>query len=98
MTKKEEYIDKLTTQLKEWNATIDHLASKVELQAMEHKIKLLRELDELRTRRLDAHARLRQLRGTTGDAWETLAAGMDKAWDDLKEAVHQTAEKFKQPR
>ncbi len=38
------------------------------------------------------------MRETTGDAWETLTAGMDKAWADMKEAVRQIAEKFKQPR
>lgn len=98
MGKKEEYIEKLDEQLKVWSARIDELAGKAEHEALEHKTKLQREIEEFKVRHLEAQFKLRQMSETTGDAWEKLAAGMDKAWADMKEAVHQIAERFKQPR
>ncbi|MHB0996043.1 MAG: sll1863 family stress response protein [Elusimicrobiales bacterium] len=98
MGKKEEYMDKLNAQLKALGDRIDEFTEKAEHEALEHKTKLLREIEEFNTRRLEAQFKLRQMKETTGDAWETLVAGMDKAWADMKETVRQIAEKFKQPR
>jgi len=98
MEKKEEYMEKLSAQLKNWGDRINEFAEKAEHEALEHKTKLQREIADFESRRLEAQLKLRQLRETTGDAWETLMAGMDKAWADMKEAVDRIADKFKQPR
>lgn len=98
MGKKEEYMNKLNAQLKALGDRIDELAEKAEHEALEQKTKLLHEIEDFKTRRLEAQNKLRQMKETTGDAWETLVAGMDKAWADMKETVRQIAEKFKQPR
>ncbi|MDD5208218.1 MAG: hypothetical protein PHV36_02425 [Elusimicrobiales bacterium] len=98
MGRKEEYIEKLNSQLKVLGDRIDGFTERVEHEALEHKIRLQREIAEFNARRLDVQIKLRQLKESTGDAWEALAAGMDKAWSDLKEAGRQIAEKFKQPR
>jgi hypothetical protein len=98
MGKKEEYIDKLSAQLKVWSARMDEFAEKAEHEALEHKTKLQREIEEFKARRLEAQIKLKQIKETTGDAWETLVTGMDRAWEDMKETVHQVSEKFKQPR
>lgn len=98
MGKKEEYIEKLDEQLKAWSARIDELAEKAEHEALEHKTKLQREIEDFKVRRLEAQFKLRQMSDTTGDAWEKLAAGMDRAWEDMKEAMHRIADRFKQPR
>ena len=98
MGKKEEYIEKLTTQLKTWESRMDDFALKAEHEAMEQKNRLQREITEFKIKRLEAQVKLRQLKAASGDAWEALAAGMDKAWGEMKEAVHQVSEKFKQPR
>ncbi|OHE80149.1 MAG: hypothetical protein A2107_15045 [Verrucomicrobia bacterium GWF2_62_7] len=98
MGNKEEYIEKLATQLKVWESRMDDFARKAQHEAMEQKTKLQREIAEFNVKRLEAQVKLRQLRETSGDAWETLVTGMDKAWGDMKETVHQVSEKFKQPR
>jgi len=98
MGKKEEYMEKLGTQLKAWGERIDMFTEKAEHEALEHRTKLLREIEEFKTRSLEAQMKLRQMKETSGDVWETLVAGMDRAWADMKEAIHQIAEKFKQPR
>jgi xylose isomerase len=98
MGKKEEYMNKLNAQLKAWGDRIDEFTERAEHEALEHKAKLLLEIEELKARRLDAQLKLRQMTETTGDAWEALVAGMDKAWAEMKEAVRLIADKFKQPR
>lgn len=98
MGRKEEYIEKLSAQLKVWGVRIDEFTEKAEHEALEHKTKLLREISEFNAKRLEGQLKLRQMTEATGDAWEALVAGMDKAWGDMKEAIHQIAEKFKQPR
>lgn len=98
MGRKEEYMDKLSAQLKVWSARIDEFAEKAEHEALEHKTKLLREIEGFKSLRLEAQFKLRQMAETTGDAWETLVAGMDRAWAEMKEAVRRIADKFKQPR
>jgi len=98
MGKKEEYMEKLGVQLRAWSERIDFLTEKAEHEALEQKTKLLREIEEFKARSQEAQLKLKQMRETTGDAWETLVAGMDKAWEDMKEAFHQIADKFKQPR
>lgn len=98
MGRKEEYIEKLNARLKALGARIDEFAERAEYDALEHKTRLLREISEFNLKRLEAQLKLRQLKESTGDAWETLTAGLDKAWLDMKEAVSRIAEKFKQPR
>lgn len=98
MGRKEEYIEKLSAQLKAWGDKIDELGEKAEYAALEHKTKLLREIAEFKNRHLAAQVKLRQLKETTGDAWEALVTGMDKAWVDMKKTIHEIAEKLKQPK
>lgn len=98
MGKKEEYMERLGAQLKAWGDKIDEFADKAEHEALEHKTKLRREIEDFKARRLEAQLKLRQMKETTGDAWETLVAGMDRAWVDMKEAFRLIADKFKQPR
>jgi len=98
MGKKEEYMEKLGAQLRAWSEKMDFLTEKAEHEALEQKTKLLREIEEFKARSQEAQLKLKQMRETTGDAWETLVAGMDKAWGDMKEAFHQIADKFRQPR
>ncbi|MDT8286481.1 MAG: hypothetical protein RQ748_05160 [Elusimicrobiales bacterium] len=98
MTKREEYIEKLAAQLKEWSSAIDEMEKKATAQSAEQKERLLKELEGLRARRKDAQVKLSQLRETTGEAWEELTDGMEKAWGEMKEAVGRVADKYKQPR
>jgi hypothetical protein len=98
MRKKEEYIDKLSNQLKVWSIKMDELTEKAEHKALKQKEKLRAEIAEFNVKHKKANLKLQQLKETTGDAWETLVEGMDEVWVDMKKTVHQIAEKFKQPR
>ncbi|PJA13448.1 MAG: coiled coil domain-containing protein [Elusimicrobia bacterium CG_4_10_14_0_2_um_filter_56_8] len=98
MGKKEDYVEKLATQLKLFGTRLDELKMRTENEAQEHKTRLLREISDLNAKRLDAQLNLRRLKETSGEVWETLVTGMDKAWGEMKDALHEVGEKFRQPR
>lgn len=95
MIKKEEYIEKLAAQLKEWNTKIDLLKDKAAKGTAEIKIVINKDLEALNNKMKDAQSKLQEIKGKSGDAWKVFAEGTNKAWNDLREAVHQATEKFK---
>ncbi len=92
---REDYIDKLAAQLKAWGAEIDVLKAKAEKETVEVKIAIHKEVEILNKKMQDVQKKLQEIKEKTGDAWESLAERANKAWNDLREAVHQAAEKFK---
>jgi hypothetical protein len=95
MGKREDYIDKLAAQLKVWSAEIDALKAKAGKETVEVKIAIHKEVKILNKKMQDVQKKLQEIRKKTGNAWERLAEGTNKAWNDLKEAVRQAGEKFK---
>ena len=95
MGKREDYIDKLAAQLKLWSAEIEVLKAKAAKETVEVKIAIHKEVEILNKKMQDAQKKLQEIGAKTGDAWESLAEGANKAWKDLREAMHQAGEKFK---
>ena len=95
MVKKEEYIDKLSAQLKELNIKIDQLKDKAGKGPAELKIAINKEVEVLNKMMKDAGKKLQEIKEKSGPAWKVFAEGANKAWNDLREAVHQAGEKFK---
>jgi uncharacterized coiled-coil DUF342 family protein len=97
MKSREEYIDKLAAQLKEWSAKIDELESKAGAAKADVKTGYENQIRQLKDKRDAATQRLQELKGSSTDAWDTLKAGAEKAWADLNNAVKAAKEKFKKP-
>jgi hypothetical protein len=95
MGKREDCIDKLAAQLKVWVAETDVLKAKAGKGTVEVKIAIHKEVEILNKKIQDAQKTLQEIKEKTGDAWENLAEGANKAWNDLKEAMRQAGEKFK---
>lgn len=95
MKTKDEYIDSLGSELKEWSAQLDLLAAKAENAAEDVKFKYLRELDALRDKRDAAAEKMQELQEAGGDAWETVKETADKVWDDLRTGLASAVSKFK---
>jgi hypothetical protein len=94
-TRKEEYIDRMTRDLKEWSATIDEYeadASRMEVVFQEEFARTIRDMKEKRD--LLAN-RLREMEGSAGEAWITLRAGVKKAAHDLAEVFAHAGEVMK---
>jgi hypothetical protein len=95
MKSREEYIDKLTAQLKEWSAKIDELESKARAAKADAKTGYEKQIKQLRDQRDAATKKLQELKGASTEAWDALKAGVDTAWADLKNAVTAAKDKFK---
>ena len=97
MKSREEYIDKLAAQLKEWSAKIDELESKASAAKADVKTGYENQIRQLKDKRDAATKRLQDLKGASTDAWDALKTGAEAAWADLSKSVTAAKEKFKKP-
>ena len=95
MKTKDEYIESLASELKEWSAQIDLLAAKMENAAADMKIKYAEELDALRAKQHAAAEKMKELEEASGDAWGTVKETADTVWDDLKTGLASAVSKYK---
>jgi len=68
MKTKEEYIDSLAAELKEWSAQIDVLTVKAEAAAADVKLKYHADIDALRIKQAAAAEKIKELEAASGDA------------------------------
>jgi predicted nucleic acid-binding Zn-ribbon protein len=97
MKSREEYIDKLAAQLKEWSARIDELQTKANTAKDDVKIGYENHIKHLQEKRDTANHKLQELKAAGTDAWETLMAGAEAAWKDLEKAFTAAKDKFNKP-
>ncbi len=97
MKSREEYIDKLAAQLKEWSIKVDELESKAHAATADAKVEYEKQIKLLKDKRDTATQKLQELKSASTSAWDTLKAGSEEAWADLKNAVVAAKEKFKKP-
>lgn len=95
MKSREEYIDDMSKQLKEWSAKIDELETRLGTVSSEMKSTYEQRILDMKDRRDSMSRKLQELKGVSGDAWKTLSTGMDIAWDDFKDAFKSAVDKFK---
>ena len=95
MKTREAYIDRMAAQLKKWSARLDVMAAKAGSAADEAKAGLKKQVELLKKKEQAAVASLAKLKESTVDAGGEIAGGVEKAWDDFKEAMHSAGDKFK---
>lgn len=95
MKSKEEYIESLAAQLKEWSEEIDALNVKMENAADDVKRHHAEEVEALRAKQRAATEKMQELKEASGDAWDAIKETADQVWDDLKAGVTSVMAKFK---
>jgi len=94
-TKKEEYIDKMAEQLKEWSGKVDELESRAGSAASDMKTGYAQRVRELREKRETVTRRLAEVRDSSGEAWEAMKVGVETAWSEFKDGITAALDKFK---
>ncbi|WP_333872953.1 hypothetical protein [Methylobacter sp.] len=94
MKTKEEYINNLAAELKDWSAQIDLLTAKTENAAAHVRVKYIEELNDLHAKQQKAVEKMKELEEDGGDAWETVKVTADKVWDDLRLGLASATSKF----
>jgi hypothetical protein len=112
MKTKQEYIDSLASELKEWSAQIDFLVAKAENAGTDVKLKCVEELDALRTKQnadvekmieseeaselKEWSAQLDLLAAKAGNATADVKLNVSGDLDVLRAKQHAAAEKIKE--
>ncbi len=95
MTKRELYIQKLEAQLREWNSQLDDLLEKAEKVRAGTAAEYTRHLDVLKEKMDAAENNVLELKGKGEGAWEEIATGMERVWEDLKATFENAGKRIK---
>lgn len=88
MTKRDEYVAKMKSQLDDLNAEIDKLAAKSKGAKQDMQAKYKQEMADLRAQSGKARAKLDELKNAGEDTWESMVAEMEKIGDALKHSYN----------
>lgn len=94
MSVKDEYVEKLKSQLDEWSADIDVLEARARKLDAELRVKCDEQIVLLRAKRDEARIKLKEIQDSAGDAWQELRKGGDEAWESIKRAMAEARKKF----
>lgn len=95
MDKREAYREKLDAQLKELKVKIDHLESRVSTLSAEARAELVKDIHDLRGRKMIVREKWNELQKSGGEAWDAMREGVEKAFADLKESLERVISRFK---
>lgn len=95
MDKKEEYRERLEAQLGEWKAKIESLEARGAKFGAEAKTELMREIEELKQKKVTVKEKWKELQKASGDSWDTVKEGAEKAAADLRSALDRVIARFK---
>lgn len=94
MNQRHAFIEKLKSQLEEWDADLATLEAQAAAAKEDLKSGYQQELASLRRQREEAALKLSQLREATDEAWDDLKQGAETAWSDMKAAFARARAKF----
>ena len=75
------YKEKMSAQLKVWDAQIKLLEAQATKVGADLKVKHAEEMRDLRVKQLDAAATMKELDKATGEAWDQVKLTADKVWE-----------------
>ena len=91
---REEYVQKLKTQLDGWNAEAAKWESKAKAAQDAAKIEFEREIALFHQRREEGMQTMKEIQAASGEAWTEMQRGADDAWKRMREAFNQASSKF----
>ena len=94
MIKREEYVEKMKSQLDQWSAEAKRWEEKMKHAEADMKAEYQRQLETVRSRRDEAMYNLKQLQAASTEAWTDMMRGVDEAWKRMGEAVSQARSHF----
>jgi len=95
MDDKELYREKLEAKFKEMKARVELLEAKAAQVKAESKLEFNKHLAELRQKRDALQGKLDEVKKSGGEAWKDLRSGMEKAAEELKQAIDRAMDKFR---
>jgi hypothetical protein len=94
MVSRDEYVQKLKSQIEEWNAEAAKWEAKAKAAQAGMQAEYWKQLQQYRARRDAALAELRRMQSASADAWRELMGGADDAMKNMQEAFDKARAKF----
>lgn len=97
----EAYLDRIEAQIKEWDADFEKMKAKAQIASADARIEYFNKLEGLKVRSEQFKQEYGRLKSASGEAWDELKGGLDKAYNemsstfaDFKESFNQAVGKF----
>jgi|SRR2546429_73964 len=98
MTTRDEYVQKLKSQIEQWNAQARDWEAKAREASAAMRAQYEKQLAQYGARRDAAMAELRRLQGASADAWQEMMRGMEGAMKSMQEAFERASRSFDKKR
>ncbi len=86
-----EYVARMETQLKKWDADVDALAAEGEKAGAKARAAYHQQIKKLRTSRDAAQKTFQEIRAASESAGEQMQAGMKAAWETMQKALEKVS-------
>jgi len=94
MINRDEYVQKLKTQIDAWNAEAARWDEKARKAQTGMKAEYERQLDNFRKKRDEAMVELGRLQGASADAWMQMMRGMEASTKSMQDAFERARRSF----
>ena len=94
LEQKEKYTEQVLERLAQYNKKFMTLDRKVGVLSDQARNDMMGEIANVNAKKNQVTARMRELQASTGEAWEDLKVGMDKAVDDLDKSYKQAISRY----
>lgn len=91
---RDEYVQKLKSQLDQWNAEAAKWETKAKDAQSTMQQEAQKQLDALHSRRDAALYQMKLLQGASTEAWQDMMRGADEAWKNMQEAFNRAKSHF----
>jgi hypothetical protein len=95
MDTREQYIEKLKTQLDQWNAELKKWEAKAHDAQADMRVEYEKQLEEFRRQRDKAAEEMRHVQTAAGNAWLDFMRSADDAWAKTREAFEKAQSHFR---
>ena len=92
---KKSYMQMLADKIVEWDKKLDELKKQGTEAASVMKEDYAKMSEDLKAKKKDAEVKIKQLRESSGEGWEELKKGAEKAASELSDAFDRALSKFK---
>lgn len=96
MNDKEKYQGEMEAKLQEWGAKLDGLKAKADEVGEGAKGDIHDKIDALNAKKAELEVKLVELKSSGDDAWQSLTAGFQRAWNELSHSFEDAMSKFSQ--
>ena len=94
MINRDEYVQKLKSQIDQWNAEAAHWEDKTKKAQAGMQAEYQRQIEQFRAKSEEATAELRRVQSASTDAFSEMMRGADAAMRSMKEAFERASKSF----